>query len=190
MKDEWEFDDSEEVDTMDGKQGKTEELANDDEKACDTEGDKNTNRITGEMEEENGEEIKTSSGQDSKKQEIDEVLVSSEATAKRNTTEENKDTEEKETKENNLNITGTPDSQSPLEMQTTTNTDGLSLFGVGGITNKNEQKDRTNIITSLLMELKTEEEQEHRGDNNATMNRKAVMTNTTNNNNTIAPLAT
>ena len=56
-------------------------------------------------------------------------------------------------KENNLNTTGTPDSQkeSPQEMKTTTNTGGLSLFGVGGIRNKNKQKDRTNIITSLSM---------------------------------------
>ena len=56
MKDKWEFDDLGENDTMDGKQGKKEELADDDEKVCDTEGDKNTNSNTGEMEEENGEE--------------------------------------------------------------------------------------------------------------------------------------
>ena len=72
-------------------------------------------------------------------------------------------------KENNLNTTGTPGSQkdSPQEMKTTTNTGGLSLFGVGGIRNKNKQKDRTNIITISLMESKTEEEQEHEGDDNA-----------------------
>ena len=33
MNDEWKFDDLEEYDTMDGKQGKTEESTNDDEKA-------------------------------------------------------------------------------------------------------------------------------------------------------------
>ena len=36
-------------------------------------------------------------------------------------------------------------------MKTTTNNDGLSLFGVEGIRNKNKQEDRTNIITSLLV---------------------------------------
>ena len=101
---------------------------------------------------------------------MDEVLVLVEEAAKENAMKENEDTEEKETEENNLNNTGTPNSQSPQEMQTTTNTDGLSLFVVGGIRNKNKQKDRTNVITSLLMESKTEEEQEHGGDNNVTMN--------------------
>ena len=63
--------------------------------------------------------------------------------------EENKheDIEEEETKENNLNTTDT------------TNTGGLSLFGVGGTRNENKQKDRTNIITSSSVESKTEEEQ-------------------------------
>ena len=63
IKDNWEFDDkiSEEEDTMDGNKGKTEESA-DDEKACNTEVDKNTNKNTGKMEEKNGEEIKTPSG--------------------------------------------------------------------------------------------------------------------------------
>ena len=100
MKDEWEFDDLEEDDTMDGKQGKTEESADDDEKACNMEGDKNTNRNTGEMEEENGEEIKTPRGQDPKKPEMDVGLefVSAEEAAKENITEENEDTEEKETR--------------------------------------------------------------------------------------------
>ena len=37
---------------------------------------------------------------------------------------------------------------------------GISLFGVGGKRNLNQQKDRTNIITSSLIES-TEEEQEH-----------------------------
>ena len=78
MKDEQEFDDSEdeiseEEDIMDGNKGKTEELAND-ERACDTEVDKNTNKNTGGMEVENGEEIKTLSGRDPKKQEMDEGL--------------------------------------------------------------------------------------------------------------------
>ena len=66
---------------MDGKQGKMEESKDVDEKAHDME-DKNTNRNKGEMEEENCEEFKTSSGQDPKKQEKNEVLVLSEATAK------------------------------------------------------------------------------------------------------------
>ena len=55
-------------------------------------------------------------------------------------------------------------------METTTNTDGLSLYGVKGIRNKNKQKDRTIVITNLSMESKTEEGQEHVGDNNVTMN--------------------
>ena len=78
MTDTWEFDDledeiSEEEDTMDGNERKTEESA-DDEKTCDTEVDKNTNKSTGEMEEKNGEEIKTPTRQDPKKQEMNEGL--------------------------------------------------------------------------------------------------------------------
>ena len=39
-------------------------------------------------------------------------------------------------------------------------TGGISLFGVRGNRNENQQKDRTNIITSSSIEL-TEEEKEH-----------------------------
>ena len=150
MKDEWEFDDSKEDDIMDGKQGKTEELADVNEKARDTEDDKNTNRYTIGKDKENGEEIKPSNVQEKpKNQEMDEGHVASEAAMKENTTEENEDTEEEETKENNMNTTNNPD------------TGGLLLFVVRGTRNENKQKDRTNIITSLSMESKTEEEQEH-----------------------------
>ena len=79
---------------------------------------------------------------------MDAGHVASEAALKENTTEENKNTEEEETKENNLNITDNPE------------TGGLSLFGVGGTRNENQQDDRTNIITSLSIEP-TEEKQEH-----------------------------
>ena len=96
---------------MDGKKGKMEELADDDEKASDTEDDKNTNRNTGGKVKENGKEFKTPCGQDSKKQKMDKELVSSEAAAKKNITEENKDTEEEDTKDNDLNTTGSSDSQ-------------------------------------------------------------------------------
>ena len=117
-KDGWDSDKLEEEDIMIGNKGKTEEMTNDDEKACDTEGDKNTNRNTREMEEGNDEEIKTPSEQDPKKQETDEglELASAEEAVKVNIMEENDDTEEKETKENKLNIIGTPDSQSQQEM--------------------------------------------------------------------------
>ena len=67
MKDEWEFNDLKEDDTIDGKQGNTEESADDDEKACNTEDDKNTNRNTGGKDNENGEEIKPSNGQEKPK---------------------------------------------------------------------------------------------------------------------------
>ena len=40
-------------------------------------------------------------------------------------------------------------------------TGGISLFGAGGTRNENQQKDRTNIITRLLIESKTKEEQDH-----------------------------
>ena len=67
---------------MDSKKRTTEESADDDKKASDMEDDKNTNRNTGGKEEENDKEIKTPYGQDPKKQEMDEELVSSEAAAK------------------------------------------------------------------------------------------------------------
>ena len=69
-------------------------------------------------------------------------------------------------------------------------TSGISLFCVGGTRNKNQQKDRTNIITSSSIESKTEEEQKHGGDNIVMRNEKAVITDKNNNNNTIAPSAT
>ena len=114
-----------------------------DKKARDME-DKNTNRNKGEMEEENGEEIKTPSGQDPKKQEMNEVLVSSEATAKKTTTEENEDTEEEDTKVSNLNTTrniqGSQNNPTQQEMRATTNpTSGISFFDIGGI--KRKKKD-------------------------------------------------
>ena len=146
-------------------------MADDDEKARDMEGDRNTNRNKREMEEENGEEIKTPSGQDPKKQEMDEVLVSSEATAKENTTKEIEGTEEKDTKDNNLNTTGnTPVSQkdpTQQEMKGTTNpTGGILLFDVRRI--KRKKKDKTNTSTiGAMVKSEMEEEQEHEGGNTA-----------------------
>ena len=81
---------------MDGKQGKTEESANDDEKASDTEDENNTDSNTEEKDRENGKEIKTPCGQDPKRQEMDRELLLSEAAAKENTTEENANIEEKD----------------------------------------------------------------------------------------------
>ena len=115
IKDDWDSDELEEENIMDGNKGKIEELANDDEKARDME-NTNTNRNIGGIDKENSEGIKPSNGQEN--QEIDERHVASEAEAKENTTVENKDTGKVETKGNNLNTTNTPD------------TDGLSLFGV------------------------------------------------------------
>ena len=109
MNDEWEFDNLEEDDTIDCKQENTEESADDDEKVCNTEDDKNTNKNTGGKDDENGEEIKPSNGQEKpKSQEMDEGQAASEAAVKENMTEENEDTEEEETKENNLNTTDNP----------------------------------------------------------------------------------
>ena len=74
MKDEWKFDNLEENDM--------EELAND-EKVCNTEDYKNTNRNTGGKDDENGEEIKPSNGQEKpKRQEMDEGQVVSEVAMK------------------------------------------------------------------------------------------------------------
>ena len=51
--------------------------------------------------------------------------------------------------EKNLNTTDNPE------------TGWISLFGVGGTGNENQQTDQTIIITSTSIESKTEEEQEH-----------------------------
>ena len=87
----WESDELEEEDTMDGKKGMTEELANNCEKTGDTEDDSNTTSTTGGKDGENGKEIKQSNGQENpKNQDTDEELASAEEAAKEKTTEEKK----------------------------------------------------------------------------------------------------
>ena len=62
MEDCWESDDLKVKETIDGRKGSTEESADGDEKASDTEDDNNTNSNTRGKEEENGKEIKTPCG--------------------------------------------------------------------------------------------------------------------------------
>merc|ERR1712238_48686 len=74
-------------------------------------------------------------------------------------TEESADDEEQDTMDDNKGKT----EESTNEVRNITDnpeTGGISLFGVGGNRNENQQKDRTNIITSPSIESK-EEEQEH-----------------------------
>ena len=121
IKDGWDSNELEEEDTMDGDEGKTEELAYDNEKARNLE-DKNTNRNKGGKDKENGEEIEPSNGQKKpKNQEMDEGYMASEVAVKESTMEENKhkDKDEEETKDNNLNTTNNTDTgRISLEMRT------------------------------------------------------------------------